>query len=87
MLMQISTQTNNHKYRKSITTKKVYSLKNGILFQNPKFNIFRRWGGFYAHTRKKKHFMQNNFHFLYEMPTLYSSEVNEAIREQVKVVE
>ena len=39
MLMQISTQTNNHKYRKSITTKKVYSLKNGILFQNPKFNI------------------------------------------------
>ena len=31
--------------------------------------------------------MQNRFYFLYEMPTLWSSEVNQAILEQVKVAE
>ena len=31
--------------------------------------------------------MQNRFHFLHEMPTLWSSEVNQAILEQVKVAE
>ena len=31
--------------------------------------------------------MQNSLYFLYEMSTLWSSEVNEAILEQVKVAE
>ena len=31
--------------------------------------------------------MQNSFYFLYDMPTLWSSEVNEAFLEQVKVAE
>ena len=43
----------------------------GLKFQNPKFNILREIA----------------FIFLYEMPTLWSSEVNEAILEQVKVAE
>ena len=31
--------------------------------------------------------MQNSFYFLYDMPTLWSSEGNEAFLEQVKVAE
>ena len=31
--------------------------------------------------------MQNRFYFSYEMPTIWSLEVNQAILEQVKVVE
>ena len=31
--------------------------------------------------------MQSSFYFLYEMPTLWSSEINEAILEQVKLSE
>ena len=31
--------------------------------------------------------MQNRFYFSYEMPTIWSSEVNQATLEQVKVVE
>ena len=38
LTIQISTQTDNHKYRKQAVAKKVYSLENWK-FWNPKFNI------------------------------------------------
>ena len=39
-IMQISTETDNHKYRKSIATEKSAFFKNIVLeFQNPKFDI------------------------------------------------
>ena len=38
--MQLSTQTDNHKYRKSIATKKSMLFKKmGLKSRNPKFNI------------------------------------------------
>ena len=41
LIMQISTQTNNHNYR-SVAAKNVYPLKMGLKFQNPKFNILHK---------------------------------------------
>ena len=38
LIMQISTQTDNHKYRKSVATKKVLIKKMGLKFQNSKLN-------------------------------------------------
>ena len=67
--MQILSQKNNHKYRKSATTKKKKIFqKMSLKFLNPKFNIF--W--------------QNNIYFLFKMLTLWSSEVDKAILEQLK---
>ena len=67
--MQILSQKNNHKYRKSATTKKKKNFqKMSLKFLNPKFNIF----------------LQNNIYFLFKMPTLWSSEVDKAILEQLK---
>ena len=48
-----------------------YSLKNGSKVSKPKIWIF----------------MQISFFFSYEIPTLWSSENNEAILEKVKVAE
>ena len=67
--MQILSQKNNHKYRKSATTKKKKIFqKMSLKFLNPKFNIF----------------LQNNIYFLFKMLTLWSSEVDKAILEQLK---
>ena len=38
LIMQISTQTDNHKHRESVATKKVVFIKINVKFQNPKFN-------------------------------------------------
>ena len=41
--MQISIQTDNHKYRKSVATKKsIIFKKMGLKFHNPKFNFFAK---------------------------------------------
>ena len=37
--MQISTQTDNQKYRKSVATEKNALKKMGLNFQNPKFDV------------------------------------------------
>ena len=39
LIMQISTQTDNHKYRKVLQLKKVLLKKMSLKFQNPKFTI------------------------------------------------
>ena len=39
VIVQISTQTDNHKYRKSVVTKKVLFKKMSLKFRDPKFNI------------------------------------------------
>ena len=69
--MQIWTQIDNHKYRKSVATKKVHSLIMNMKFRNSKFNIW----------------CKKAFIFLNKIPTLWSLEVNKAIVEQVKVTE
>ena len=55
--MQISTQTDNHKYRKNVETKKVLFKKMGLKFRNPNFNILCKIA----------------FVLLYKMPILWSS--------------
>ena len=42
LIIQISTQIDNHKYRKSVETKEKYTIKVGLKFQNPKFNILSK---------------------------------------------
>ena len=39
LIMQISTQTDNHKYRQNVRTKNVHSKKMGLKFWKPNFNI------------------------------------------------
>ena len=39
LIVQISTQADNHKYRKSVVTKKVLFKKMSLKFRDPKFNI------------------------------------------------
>ena len=39
LIMQVSTQTNNHKYRKVLQLKITLFKKMDLKFQNPKFNI------------------------------------------------
>ena len=69
--MQIWTQIDNHKHRKSVATKKVRSLVMNMKFRNSKFNILCKIA----------------FIFLNKIPTLWSLEVNKAILEQVQVTE
>ena len=71
LIMQISTQTGNYEYSKKVTNKRVHFLKNGSEVLKPYI----------------QHFMQNSINFSYKMQTLWSSEVNKPILEQVKVVE
>ena len=41
LIMQLSTQTDNYMYRKSVATKKITIFEKMTLkFRNPKFNIF-----------------------------------------------
>ena len=45
LMMQILTQTDNHDLGGNVATNKKWSLKkkkNGLKFQNPKFNILRK---------------------------------------------
>ena len=57
LMMQVSSQTDNHMYKKSVAAKiGIIFLKNG-----------------------------SGVTFLYKMPTLWNSEVNKVILEQVKV--
>ena len=69
LIKQISTQTDNHKYSKSVASKKLYTLKFGSEVSKPLIQSF----------------MQYSIFFFKETPTLWSSEVNEAILAQAKV--
>ena len=67
--MQISAQTDIHKYRKSVATEKIIIFKKmSLKFRNPKFNIFCKITFFYIKCQPFR-----------------VSEVNKAILEQLKV--
>ena len=64
LIMQISTQKDNHKYRKSVATiKSTLFKKMGLKFRNPKFIVLYKIA----------------FIFFNKMPTLWSLEVNKAV--------
>ena len=70
--MQISSQTDNHKYRKSVATEQIsFFEKMGLKFRNPKFNILGK----------------TPFILFNKMTTLRSSEVSKAILKQVNAIE
>ena len=71
LIMQISTQADNHKYRRKCCNWKPLFKKMGLKFRNPNFNILCKIA----------------FIFFNKMPTLWSSEVNRAILGQVIMVE
>ena len=70
LIMQILTETDNHKCRNSVTTKKSKIFKKmSLKFRNSKFKIFCE---------------VYNIYFLYKIETPWSSEGNKTIQEQVK---
>ena len=68
LIMQISNQTGNHKYRKVLQPKQV---------------LLKKWVWSFETLSSK--FYAKNISFL-KIETIWSSEVNKAIPEQVKVV-
>ena len=72
LIRQISTQTYNHKCRR------VLQMKKKKLLKKKESEVLKP---------EIQHFMQKSIYLFHKLPTLWSSEVNKAILEQVKVVE
>ena len=66
----VLTQTDKHKYRKTVATKK------SIIFQKNESEVLKP---------SIQNFLQKNICFLNKMPTLWGSEVDKTILEQLKV--